>query len=1126
MHPPAASVALQCPGTVQLLEDLADLNSEVLSIARRLDFDLDLEEFCSTPYGTPLQHFPGVAEPATACSTSLAGHRLVPFDAASSHLAEQSLPDCDTGFDFSDMSGLHVAVLGTGSNRWNGAQGAAYRRAVPIVQEQIAAATRARGGFMPCPEQLQIVKNWIDPCCGAVPWYEKMYKVMLGEITGAHQNRFPSAYLTGEVEKAALGHLSSNPDYVAALRESVAAAVSTDDHLTAGDYVPSRSSGTLMPYRAPAAAAATLTPAQETELAALGDDLAVQLRYSQKLRVEFSDLEKKEAALATSVEQLRARVAAAQPGGQGSSSSASSEITPADGAPLSREGGDGETAKVQEKPQVKPPKQGSEGQGLARMQAELQAMEDDLTAARKALDDNDKKRIRVLNSANSIRLAMKELQQLTQPPAAAPADVVKAFVHSKTGKLCTAHDCVLLKFFAIMDIVYGIADPAQQIKFSMLEQGKGAGVSPDESVREFAARVSLHLSTSLNMDPRLAHVQFFAGLSNRDVAAEAERTLRADGGANLTLETAAEKVLLLEHRHMEDLRLRAANGDAKASEEIRRLVKAQTKKGNSSKGTDQPKSEDKPAKRVFHSDPNHPDGQCKLPGHEKGKGHSNKECRQGGSAYTQHAAAAVAAAIPSYDSYAARSAQGYSGYAFPVQDGSAQAAYFAALGQQLANAVSMSMRNQGVTAQLPTQPSPPTRPSPTAHGQKCNICNYPTGHATGFCYYEHPDRSPNWRPAATAPAHLIERWRARRQQLRMPPLEPRRPMAGTLMLGAPNPVPMLPAPPAADDGNPYGHGSTGRIITMPAIAQLDIFHPCFAEHFLAALPRSFLQYPAGAYPANQLPPALAAEVQSRAGASNEGPPAAGQQAGESSSWEEGPEDQEEAIVYSSPLSNRVRFVDEADQRAAIQAPTPREVAAMLAELQHSADFVPCLDTFTNMTAAAGVSIQLPDGRWQLPDAMITDSGATFGVAFQNSARDISLRYSPASVTLVLADGKKIEILGISDPVRLVFARGTEHERAITYRFIMLPGEGKYYKWLVAKNALLEVGGYVDPAASVFCYRTRAGLDSPVHTLPVRCRVPAADAEIGDCLHMLQPEVVAAIPSLAQPAAAVAGSMFV
>lgn len=186
----------------------------------------------------------------------------------------------------------------------------------------------------------------------------------------------------------------------------------------------------------------------------------------------------------------------------------------------------------------------------------------------------------------------------------------------------------------------------------------------------------------------------------------------------------------------------------------------------------------------------------------------------------------------------------------------------------------------------------------------------------------------------------------------------------------------------------------------------------------------------------------------------------------------------------------------------VQAPSAEEITSAVADLQQAANVL-CLDTFINRNAATGVSLCLPDGRWQLPMLFASDTGATFGVIMDSYRTDINLGYKPSVMTLVLADGKCGQVLGITDPVELVFAKGTPHQRNIRYQFLVLPGRCRFYNLLLAKNAMKEVGGYVDPAESAFYYRTRPGQGAPKHALPVRCSVPADPSTAADCANALQ-----------------------
>jgi hypothetical protein len=117
--------------------------------------------------------------------------------------------------------------------------------------------------------------------------------------------------------------------------------------------------------------------------------------------------------------------------------------------------------------------------------------------------------------------------------------------------------------------------------------------------------------------------------------------------------------------------------------------------------------------------------------------------------------------------------------------------------------------------------------------------------------------------------------------------------------------------------------------------------------------------------------------------------------------------------------------------------------------------------------------------------------------------------------LVLADGQPVKVVGITPAVRLVFARGTPFERAIQYRFLVLPGKGTHYNWLIAKNALLELGAYVDPVTSTFHYRVDPVDAARTHSVPVRSSMPISEADPADCLHTLHPIVATLRPAAAR-----------
>ena len=1152
IYTPVLTPSRAAPDTALLLDNLGDLQLELEGVAKQLNFDL-----LETPvqFLTPLPEQPVTAEQQIAITTGTITADLelplLKFTAAQASGDCPDLPELQGDPD-SSMAGLQVALLGASNNqRWDGAQGPSYWRKRPTFVEALASQRRARGGYMLAADQIGVIRNLIEPVSGAAAWYEKTVGALNADIAAAHNGVFPSATLTDAYAEVALGHLAKDDAYVSALQQRLSKALPADAIAAAQDYMPSRASGVLVLAKL---AKSALSAEDSRHLSLLRMELQFLLNEGEQLAVEYvrlqeqlSDAQELRLAAASKLEALKsalqapaaapAAAATAAAPSNAQSVQASTATSGSHAAAASGTAGSGASGAALPTPQPPPT--------ASQLQQELQDAETALQAVEAAMTEVKKDRAR--NSATTIqtRQQMKDYESATTVQS---ADLVKAFLHPDgQSRICTAHDCIMLKLFATMDVVFGISTELQQIKFSELQQGKGSGVPAEESVREFAARVDLHVKSALNMDPNLAHVQFFSGLADKEIAAEAERVLQNNPSAKLDLDTALHQVQLIEHRRLNSLVLRAANGDTQAAAELKRKAAGSKKPPTK---TDASKDDSKAGGKRFHPNPNHPDAKCMLPGHDKGKGHSNRECRQGGSAQPAFAmanaataaAATTAAGSSSFRSsvagadlysqypamhayaapYAASSAGGtHAGYDLMAQYQQAAEAQRRATEEmsRLSLHFAHAANPRASAPRPPVKPIPPPRgpaaAAPSAHGNKCNICGYFNGHGTGFCYYEYPDKRPDWRPSVNAPPHLINHWRQRRQQLGLPPLDPKPPTGSMAALAMPY-RPALPAPsaPPLEDGN-----STGHIIALPAIAHFDFPAADFRssvggagssqEHLVAAMPRSFLQYPPGWHPDHQYP--------------------VSRQSGESAQQQQqqpvmrAPAASSSAHALPAPRGSRgafkrLRYCDEADQRALQQAQTAEEEAAAIAALAQP-DAVPCLDTFINLNAATGLSFQLPDGRWQLPALVVVDSGATFGVGWADAARDIGLRYSPSPVSLVLADGTKSGIAGLSDPVKLVFARGTAAERTITYRFIILEGKGQYYNWLIGKNALLELGAYVDPAESAFVYRQPQGM----HKLPVRCMIPAEEAAPTDCLYTLQPMLAMLHPTFV-PAAQAAGPL--
>lgn len=1103
------------PDTLQLIGGLRDLEAELKDVCIDLDYKLLTDsyleaEFCSTPFLTPLQRF--VETPR--CSTR---HTFPSVVFPSSSNLDYTSPDdyeADYGDTIEDMAGLQLAVVGS-SGRWDGSQGPSYWRRKPQMREAIAGQLRGRGGHMQAADQLCTLENLIEPASGAAVWLTRLIEHLRPEIAAASRDLFPSATLTDELAAVALGHHVTSAEYITALRESLAKALPLAAITLASDYTPSRASGTLVPV-----SRTTVMVQSET-------DRVMRDELLQMVSVSRADLDSCDSAVKkqqSKVDALEAQVAEATERllDAASSSSAARLDSNGDGD------GDGDgSGGVQAAKDATTAEAVGSGPVHALLQQSLTLLEEDLAKAMSRLEELSKQR----RSAFATHLqTMQQLKAIEMPvqPRAATVETVKAFLHPEYSRLCTAHDCILLKVFAIMDVVYGISTTLQQVKFSELKQGKGVGVSAEESVSEFSARIAMHVQSSLTMDPDLALVQFFDGLHDSTLASAAKETLERDSTKVMNLHTATELVMLMETRQLQNLKLQATNGNAAAAAELKRRASMGNKKTIKDTKPEPPAPKPTKAQREYHPDPNHPEGKCRLPGHGKGQGHSNRECYKGGlvnPAYaTPMAANAIVGPVP-YNAYFNADTKPHALMPDPM----------VAVLQQLANALSISQKGR-------TQS--PAKTHPTAAGHKCTICGFPSGHPNGFCYYEYPEKSPTWTPTTNAKPELIELWSLRRQQRNLPPLAPRQvppryqpaanfvyprqqPAAGFSYPTAPHvplpPPPAYPALPAPLDPmvNVAQYNNTGGVPTLSAVAKLDLsqFNRTASAVAGAVMPRSFLQLP---HPSTSALPhqPYAADMS----AADDAPEGADAVEGVSAGGVGGEHRGANRAGYDRGLAKRLRFSDELDMRNAIQAPSLTEVEAMMAEMEY-AQQVPCLDTFINNSAATGISMQLSDGRWQMPSKAITDSGATCGVTFEASCKGVGLAYSECGVTLVLADGSSVRILGMTDAVKLVLARGTPFERTIVYRFLVLPGEGKHYNWLIAKNALLELGAFVDPAESAFFYRVRAGSDSSKHSVPVRCSVDIDQADPADCLHMLQP-VVATLWTEQEPAAEAAGCLCV
>jgi len=957
----------------------------------------------------------------------------------------------------------------TTSNKWSGLEGPEYWRRKPTIEEAIFANIRVKGGVVIAVDQISIIASYVEPQSGAFKWLESMREGLTEDIKNATKGIYPQHTLTPEFKQLALGHHSQDGDYVSRLEDTLKTALPPDAIAKAVLHMPSKTSGALVLL--PQAQPKQLTPQQQW--------LLKEYRAHQnQLRDEYQALQSRAKQLKTA---------------QARYTTYTNRRAEADAIA---------------DPQAKQ-------QAIAALGAAPSALN---PAQAAELNGSGSQGFKLLQEINECEAKVAELENATATivdPRAVEA--IPAFEHPTTGRLVTPHDAVILKLFAALDIMYGTADPITQAKFNELEQGKGANVPADESVREFAARIQLHANACTNLQPGAAVTRFFAGLADRDIANEAKRTLQYDKNQAQSLANAADLVQLALYRKLEDLRNRASGGDMKAAEELKKLTST---RGKSSTGT--PKDEPNKTRPKVLSNKDHPKSLCTM---HPNSYHTNEDCKTQKKLKEKGAAGAtvrtmVAAVEPNSDTIE-RLVQQVNQLSF-----------------QVAAAMAGGRPGRGLPPLAGSNPSAPAG--------RCNFCGFIPGHPNGKCNFDNPAQAPSWIPGDRSAPHLVAHWRKRREEAGLPPLpwpRPRGAVAAPVGLA-------LPAPGYGDQQLPLDH------IALPMVATLDdgwdTANPILMAATLEREPqacvqlRSYLQKPKAdqqpAVAAN--PPVLPSKTLHPSALPPSLNPERTTGPSHTQAIVDTPVRAELMLARDSDILERLRLRNAADSHLAVNPSTPHTAggarkrlrfadeansetnhveAASLAKAPHAGssqqgtsmpdilgdDVVVCLDTFINRNPAEGVSIRLPDGRLQQPDGVVADSGATFDVADYVCVKDMGLHHRPVNVSLILADASKIPVKGITDPVGVLFGKGTPHQREVLTRLLVVDNTSSLFNILISKRTSRKVGGYVDPAKDTFFYRPDPADVERLHGLPVRTFIPAAEVDINAAAFMQQVAVAKA-----------------
>ena len=131
-----------------------------------------------------------------------------------------------------------------------------------------------------------------------------------------------------------------------------------------------------------------------------------------------------------------------------------------------------------------------------------------------------------------------------------------------------------------------------------------------------------------------------------------------------------------------------------------------------------------------------------------------------------------------------------------------------------------------------------------------------------------------------------------------------------------------------------------------------------------------------------------------------------------------------------------------------------------------------LNFFESNSPETGCTLQLPDGRCVLVAKGFTDDGATISVMTSEYADSIGLHWRQRNDLKVrgVSGADTGTIVGLTDMVNLILAKGHSYEASIPTRFAVLKGNAHgMYDVLISKSAMHAVGAHVDPVQQQLRY---------------------------------------------------------
>lgn len=736
--------------------------------------------------------------------------------------------------------------------------------------------------------------------------------------------------------------------------------------------------------------------------------------------------------------------------------------------------------------------------------------------------------------------SLEAQQRLQHLQDAAAAVRVRTLLDPRTGVQVEPHLAVLIKFLTLADVRFGTATSMQALEFNNLKQ------EPSQTAEEFAHKVLQYrriLRYKQEYTEAYAMQLFLQGLTDRSIADKVHASMLHESPANHTVQQALQYV-----RRAADMALQshtvsiatqvAAQAVAKGSSSSSRLAAAGSS-GAAGSSSHTPKQVERAIRDLRKQLPrDHDHAPCTM--HPKAT-HTNSECSLQPERRHGFSRGSSTGLQPQQQQQQNPAAAGM--YAPPLAHTPAAPPAPAAAasgpppglnpntGQPYGwhtDSYQQHMQQQAPRAGASGKPRP-AQTAPAAAGDGCRHCGHRSNHGGGACYFYQPNKAPaTWAPGPRTPYALVQLYRQRCRDLGIMPKEP-----GT---GAPPPARPGGAAMQEWDGEPEFEYDNlpplpGACYTSPGIADTTAAATAGAAT-RSKQPLSFIP-PAGVPLRTAAPPATAdtttgftpapvLSVTIQVGADQAGvtelvqrllgmlpkPNTTGAAAlaatdapiapaGECSSLEvelgSVPDVSVTAAAASSSSCSSSAGASQQEPIMLSGKPVSRHEFAVVAQQYLGTHKHPVLNHFVGTTPEIGVCAELRGGRVVLLDQAKEDNGCALNLMSEACANDLGVYVRPLKpderprMANIEGEGSK-HIVGITEPLGIIFAKGTPAEVKLSTSFYVVRGEAaaRMYGVILGRELLSPLAPFVEPLTQQFVYYPRLHEGNhQQHRLPVR-----------------------------------------